>query len=318
MATAAAEGRLGPAYAPDDRAERRQARTEGWLRRLPLMPALVFTIAVTQIPFLLTLYYSLQSWNLARPNSQHFVGLRNYGDVFSDKVFYSALLHTVEITFGAVAIATLLGLGLAMLLDRKFMGRGLVRTLLISPFLVMPAAAALLWKTTMLDPVYGIVNWVLGWFGGGGVAFLSTHPLGSVIATVVWQWAPFEMLILLAGLQGQPRDVLEAARVDGASTWASFREVTLPHLRQYLELGVLLGAIYVVNTFDSIYLMTQGGPGTATTNLPFYIYQRAFQGFDVGQAAALGVVTVVGTIIVASVALRLLFRLFIENEGGRG
>jgi sorbitol/mannitol transport system permease protein len=122
------------------------------------------------------------------------------------------------------------------------------------------------------------------------------------------------MLILLAGLQSQPRDVLEAARVDGASVWASFRELTLPHLRTYLELGILLGAIYIVNTFDAIYMLTQGGPGTSTTNLPFYIYQRAFQGFDVGQAAALGVVTVVGTIIVATIALRVVFRSFIENE----
>jgi sorbitol/mannitol transport system permease protein len=310
MATTAAER---PVFAPGARAGGRAAR-EAWSRRLPLMPALLFTIAVTQIPFLLTIYYSLQSWNLARPGSPHWVGLHNYGDVFSDPVFYGAILHTIEITFGAVVIATLLGLGLALLLDRKFLGRGLVRTLLISPFLVMPAAAALLWKTTMLDPVYGIVNWVLGWFGIGSVAFVSAHPMGSVIATVVWQWTPFEMLILLAGLQGQPRDVLEAARVDGASAWASFREVTLPHLRTYLELGVLLGAIYIVNTFDAIYMLTQGGPGTATTNLPFYIYQRAFQGFDVGQAAALGVVTVVGTIIVATVALRVVFRSFIENE----
>jgi len=314
MATAAVEGQLGSASAPDQRAERRRARGEGWLRRLPLMPALLFTIAVTQLPFLLTVYYSLQSWNLARPSSPHWVGLRNYGEVFSDPVFYGAVWHTVEITFGSVVIATLLGLGLAVLLDRKFIGRGVVRTLLISPFLIMPAAAALLWQTTMLDPVYGIVNWVLGWFGGGGVAFVSAHPMGSIIATVVWQWTPFEMLILLAGLQGQPGDVLEAARVDGASVWATFREITLPHLRPYLELGVLLGAIYVVNTFDAVYMMTQGGPGTATTNLPFYIYQRVFEGFDVGQAAALGVVTVVGTIIVATITLRVVFRLFIENE----
>jgi sorbitol/mannitol transport system permease protein len=310
MATTTAER---PVLVPGARGRGRTAG-EAWSRRLPLMPALLFTIAVTQIPFLLTIYYSLQSWNLAKPGSPHWVGLRNYGDVFSDPVFYGALLHTIEITFGAVVIATALGLGLALLLDRKFLGRGLARTLLISPFLVMPAAAALLWKTTMLDPVYGIVNWVLGWFGGGGVAFVSAHPMGSVIATVVWQWTPFEMLILLAGLQSQPRDVLEAARMDGATAWASFREFTLPHLRTYLELGILLGAIYIVNTFDAIYMLTQGGPGTATTNLPFYIYQRAFQGFDVGQAAALGVVTVVGTIIVATIALRVVFRSFIENE----
>jgi polyol transport system permease protein len=298
---------------PGARQQRRRT-SEAWARRLPLMPALVFTIIVTQIPFLLTLYYSLTSWNIAKPGSPHWVGLHNYGAVFTDPVFYGALLTTIEITFGSVVIATVLGLGLAVLLDRKFVGRGVVRTLLIAPFLIMPTAAALIWKTTMLDPVYGIVNWVIGWFGAGPVDFVTAHPLASVMATVVWQWTPFEMLILLAGLQGQPRDVLEAARVDGATARASFREITLPHLRPYLELGVLLGSIYIVNTFDAIYMITQGGPGTATTNLPFYIYQRAFQGFDIGQAAALGVVTVVGTIVVATVALRTMFKLFIENE----
>jgi sorbitol/mannitol transport system permease protein len=302
---------------PRARGRDAQARREAWARRLPLLPALLFTIIVTQIPFLLTLFYSLFSWNLAKPGSPHWIGLQNYGAVFTDPVFFGAVLHTIEITFISVLIATILGLGLAVLLDRKFIGRGIVRTLLISPFLVMPAAAALLWKTTMLDPVYGIVNWVIGWFGIGPVAFVSVHPLGSVIATVVWQWTPFEMLILLAGLQSQDRGVLEAARVDGASALASFREITLPHLRSYLELGVLLGAIYVVNTFDAIYMITQGGPGTATTNLPFYIYQRAFEGFDIGQAAALGIVTVAGTILVATVALRTMFSIFIQDNTAR-
>jgi len=280
-------------------------------------PALVLVVVFFLGPVLAAVGLSFTDFDLyalADPSAARWVGLRNYGDVFSDPVFYGALLHTIEITFGAVAIATLLGLGLALLLDRKFLGRGLVRTLLISPFLVMPAAAALLWKTTMLDPVYGIVNWVLGWFGSGGVAFVSAHPMASVIATVVWQWTPFEMLILLAGLQSQPRDVLEAARVDGASAWSSFRELTLPHLRTYLELGVLLGAIYIVNTFDAIYMLTQGGPGTATTNLPFYIYQRAFLGFQVGQAAAMGVVVVVATIIISTFALRLIFTSFSGTE----
>ena len=302
---------------PRARGRDAQARREAWTRRLPLLPALLFTIIATQIPFLLTLFYSLFSWNLAKPGSPHWIGLQNYGAVFTDPVFLSALLHTIEITFVSVLIATILGLGLAVLLDRKFIGRGIVRTLLISPFLVMPAAAALLWKTTMLDPVYGIVNWVIGWFGISPAAFVSVHPLGSIIATVVWQWTPFEMLILLAGLQSQDRGVLEAARVDGASALASFRELTLPHLRSYLELGVLLGAIYVVNTFDAIYMITQGGPGTTTTNLPFYIYQRAFEGFDIGQAAALGVVTVAGTILVATVALRTMFSIFIQDNTAR-
>ncbi|MEP9385053.1 sugar ABC transporter permease [Nocardioides sp. KR10-350] len=289
------------------RSEERAAR---WSRRAPLLPALIFTIVVTQLPFLLTLWYSLQSWNLVRPGSRHFVGLRNYADVFADSVFRGAVVHTVLITAGCVVISLLVGLGLALLLDRRFIGRGVVRTLLITPFLVMPVASALLWKYMMLDPVYGIVNWALSPFGAGDEDWVVSHPMWSVILVLVWQWTPFMMLLLLAGLQAQPRDVLEAASVDGASRWRTFVHITLPHLRRYIELSTLLGAIYVVNTFDQIYMLTQGGPGTASSNLPFYIYQRAFLGFDVGQSAAMGVVVVIGTIIVATVALRTIFKSF--------
>jgi sorbitol/mannitol transport system permease protein len=293
---------------------REAVRSNRWSRRAPLLPALVFAIIVTQLPFLLTVWYSLQSWNLVRPGSQQFVGLSNYGDVFADAVFRGAALNTVVITGSCVVIAMLLGIGLAVLLDRRFLGQGVVRTLLITPFLVMPVAGALLWKTTMFDPVFGMVNFVLSPFGVEGVDWVSEFPLTSVVTALVWQWTPFMMLLVLAGLQSQSKEVLEAAQVDGATGWRTFTQITLPHLRRYIELGVLLGAIYIVNTFDQIYMMTQGGPGTASSNLPFYIYQRAFLGFDVGQAAAMGVVVVVGTIAVATVALRLIFTSFIQEE----
>jgi len=122
------------------------------------------------------------------------------------------------------------------------------------------------------------------------------------------------MLLVLAGLQSQPKDILEAASTDGARPLAIFRELTLPHLRRYIELGIVLGAIYVVNEFDAVYMMTQGGPGISSANLPFYIYQRAFLGFQVGQAAAMGVVVVVATIIIATFALRLIFKTFSGTE----
>ena len=293
---------------------REAERSAKWSRRAPLLPALVFAIIVTQLPFLLTLWYSLQSWNLVRPGSQQFVGLANYVNVFSDAVFRQAALNTVIITASCVIFAMLIGIGLAVLLDRKFLGQGVVRTLLITPFLVMPVAGALLWKTTMFDPVFGIVNFVLSPFGVHDVDWVSQFPLTSIVIALVWQWTPFMMLLVLSGLQSQSKEVLEAAQVDGASTWHTFTQITLPHLRRYIELGVLLGAIYVVNTFDQIYMMTQGGPGTASVNLPFYIYQRAFLGFDVGQAAAMGVVVVVGTIIVATIALRVIFKSFMHEE----
>ena len=153
---------------------RRTCGRQGWVRRAPLLPALVFTIIVTQLPFLLTLWYSLQSWSLVRPGSQHFVGLSNYADVFQDSQFRTTALNTVVMTVGTVLIAMVIGIGLALLLDRKFLGRGVVRTLLITPFLVMPVAAALVWKTVMLDPTFGIVNFVLRPFGIGHFDWVSS------------------------------------------------------------------------------------------------------------------------------------------------
>jgi sorbitol/mannitol transport system permease protein len=162
--------------------------------------------------------------------------------------------------------------------------------------------------------VYGLVNFVLSPFGVGHTDWISSFPLLAVIMAIVWQWTPFMMLLILAGLQSQPDDVLEAAGVDGASNFAVFREITLPHLRRFIELGIVLGTIYLINTFDAIYMMTQGGPGIASSNLPFYIYQRAFLGFDVGQSAAMGVVVAILTTIVSTFALRLIFRTFSGNE----
>ncbi len=136
-------------------------------------------------------------------------------------------------------------------------------------------------------------------------------PLLAVIAALVWQWTPFMMLILLAGLQSRPAEVVEAARLDGASAWQTFRYLTLPHLRRYLELGVLLGAVYIVQNFDAVFTITAGGLGTA--NLPYTIYQTFYQAHEYGLASAAGVVVVIGTIIIATFALRTVSSLFSEE-----
>jgi sorbitol/mannitol transport system permease protein len=282
-----------------------------WGRRLPLLPALVFAIVITQIPFLVTLYLSTLGWNALRPGERHFVGLGNYGRVLTDVRLRAAVVNTVALTAGAVIVSLVVGLGLAILLDRKFPGRAVVRTMLITPFLVMPMAAALLWKHAIYNPAYGLINGLVG----GHTDWVSNYPMVAVVATLVWQWTPFMMLILLAGLQSQSEDTLEAARVDGAGTWRIFTHMTLPHLRQYLELGALLGSIYLVQTFDAVFTITQGGPGTATTNLPYEIYLTTFRKFEYGEAAAAGVVVVIGTIVVATFALRVISSLFQMEEG---
>jgi sorbitol/mannitol transport system permease protein len=202
----------------------------------------------------------------------------------------------------------------ALLLNRQFRGRAIARTLLITPFLMMPAAAALIWKWSLLDFNFGIVNWALSLIGIPAVAWNTDLPQLTVILVLTWQYAPFMMLIILAGLQSQDTDIMEAAAVDGASAAQQFRYLTVPHLRQYLELAALLGSIFLLQVFDPVQIMTQGAGGTET--LPYLLYQRAFVALDIGQAAAYGVVTVLVTIVVATLALRMLFSIFAQ-EGGR-
>jgi sorbitol/mannitol transport system permease protein len=286
------------------------ARRDAWLRRLPLLPALVYVFLITQVPFALTVYYSLFSWNLLRPGSFRFAGLQNYAEVLADPAMRIALVNTIVLTVFTVGISVVLGVLVALLLNREIYGKGVLRTLMIGSFLVMPTAAALIWKDTLLNPIFGLVSYLLTPVGLGHVDWVNRFPMGTIITFEVWRWTPFMMLIVLAGLQSQNLETLEAANVDGAGAFSTFRFITLPFIRPYVELGALLGSLFIVQTFDSIFMMTQGGPGQATTNIPFLLYLVAFQGFDVGKASAIGVFAVILTMIVATFALRTLFTIF--------
>lgn len=288
-----------------ERVKARQARTL-------VLPALIFSIVLTQIPFLVTIYFSLLQWNQLRPNEIAFNWFQNYAVVFTGPDFLPSLISTVTITGSSVVLSLLFGLLFAILLDRKFVGRGLARTLMITPFLVMPAAAALIWKWSILDANVGTVNWGLNVLGLPSIAWNTDFPVLTIVMLLTWQYTPFMMLILLAGLQSQSREVLEAAAVDGAGPIRIFQWLTLPHLRQYIEIATLLGAIMLLQVFDPIAIMTKGTGGTKT--LSYLLYERAFIGLDVGQAAAFGVVTVIITIVVATVSLRTLFKVFMNGE----
>jgi sorbitol/mannitol transport system permease protein len=319
MTTATARiSRPGTSAAKPSKNAKSRERALAWARRAPLLPALIFLIIVTQLPFVVTLIISFLSWNSLSPDKTAFAGFDNYVTVLTDPDLRQAIFTTIILTVSVVLASLVIGLGLALLLDKKFIGRGLARTLLIAPFLVVPVAAALIWKHAILNPVYGLVNGTLTWvwslFGSDNPPqpdLLSQAPLMAVIVSLVWQWTPFMMLILLAGLQSRPMDTVEAAQMDGASPWDIFRHLTLPHLRQYLELGGLLGAIYIVQNFDSVFTLTSGGLGTA--NLPYAIYQTFYFANEYGVASAAGVVVVIGTIIVATFALRTVFSIFKEE-----
>ncbi|MFJ3660337.1 carbohydrate ABC transporter permease [Streptomyces sp. NPDC090119] len=302
------------AAAPARRAGGRSNRMRGWATRAPLLPALIFMIAVTQLPFVATLVISFFNWNALYPDDRHFTGLSNYADVLSTSELRQSVWTTVLLTVSVVLVSLVLGLVLALLLNRRFRGRGAVRTMLIAPFLLVPVASALLWKHVLFNPEYGLFNGVLHWLGGSDAPqpdWISEMPLAAVAASLVWQWTPFMMLILLAGLQSRDSQLIEAAGMDGANGWQVFVHITLPHLRRYLELGVLLGSIYIVQNFDAVFTITSGGLGTA--NLPYTVYQTFYQAHENGLASAAGVLVVIGSIVIATFALRVVSSLFREE-----
>jgi len=287
--------------------------SESWRRRLPLLPALIIMILLTQVPFVMSIYYSLTDWKVVPPGPREFVGIDNYTGLFDDKFFRDAIWVSVQMTVFPVLGAIVLGTAFAILLDRKFFGQGIVRTLLITPFLLMPVVIGLIWKNQMFHGLYGVLNWVIEKLGGSPIEFVSRYPLLSIVIVLIWQWTPFMMLIMLAGLQSQPTDVLEAAKVDGANPVGIFRQLTLRHLRPYMELGILLGTIYLIQVYDHIAVMTGGGPGS--TNVPYFVFQKSIGGgWEFGQASSYSIVVVVASIAIATVALRVLSGLLKGEE----
>jgi sorbitol/mannitol transport system permease protein len=294
-----------PSTGASDKKKGRGLRASPWLLR----PAIIFLILVTQIPFLLTLYFSTSNWNLLRP-ARRFVGMQNYGAPFSNPDFLQIMLNTVVLLVSVIVLTLALGTCLALLLNRSFFGRNVLRTLLITPFLIMPTVTAVLWKNVLLNPAFGLFASVSTMVGGPRVDWLAEYPMPAIIAIITWEWTPFMMLILLAGLQSMPQEPLEAAQIDGAGPLGMFRYIILPFLRRYIEIAVLLETLFVLSIFGEIFVTTSGGPGIATTNLAYDIYMEAFQRWNIGRASALGVFAV----ILANIVV-LLFVRVLRNQG---
>jgi sorbitol/mannitol transport system permease protein len=271
---------------------------------------------VTQVPFVVTLAYAFRSWNLLHPeNGRHWVGLANFaGLAHAQPSLLRTTWQTVVLSVSTIAIATILGLGLALLLKSPFRGRGLLRTVLISPMLVMPVVTGIIWKKLVFDTGSGILPWVAQQFGDRGFAPLSEHPMLAIITMSVWEWTPFAMVILLSGLSSMDPATTEAARMDGAGEWQLFRHIILSHLSSYLSVVVLLGLILVLPTFGIIYVTTAGGPGYATTNLAYAVYQQAFANYDIGAASALALTDAVLVIAALTGLMKLIGKKIVRGE----
>jgi sorbitol/mannitol transport system permease protein len=292
------------------------SKRERWTLRAPLLPALVITLLLTQIPFLLTLIFSLLDWNLLSGRPATFNWGANYIDAVTDEVLWKSLGNTGIMTGVSLVACIVFGLIMALLLNHAFHGRGIARTLAITPFFVMPVAVTLFWRSAMFDPGFGLLGWISKSIGLPAVSWLSEYPLAALIILLTWRFTPFALLILIAGLQSAPQDQLEASRVDGAGPLRQFTAILLPHLRPYIELTALLLAMNLIQTFGEIALLTAGGPAYASTNVTYYIYLEGFNSFDFGTASAFGVITLILTIALILPALRLLSGIF-QKEGRR-
>lgn len=272
------------------------------------LPALIFMIVLTQIPFLLAVWFSLHNWNLLVPSEGFpFVGLANYINEFvHDPNFWPVMGNTLQLVGGSIILALIGGTILALLLNRPIWGRSILRGIATVPFLVTPSVMALIWKNLFLSPSSGMANWLLHFIGIPAIPWFSEFPLQSIIFIVAWEWTPFVMLVILAGLQSVPGEVLEAAKVDGANAFTTFWSVVFPLLRKPYEIAILFGTIFIFQTFGEIYVTTSGGPGLTTNTLPYYTYRTALSSFQIGQAAALGVIGVIVAILAARGMLQLM------------
>jgi len=262
-------------------------------------PSVILLLLWMIVPLSMTIYFSFMRYNLLYPERYGFNGLSNYDFFLTDPALFSAVTNSITLVGSIIAISVILGLGIALLLQETFKGRGIVRVLLISPFFIMPTVNALIWKNMFMNPVYGLFAFVSGIFGWPVVDFLSDFPLLSIIIMLSWQWTPFALLIFMTSLQSMDTEQIEAAELEGAGFWSKFRYLTLPHLGRAIGVVVMIQAIFHLSIFAEIFVTTGGGPGYDSTNTTFLIFTQALLQFDVGVASAGGVFAIVVANIIA-------------------
>ena len=273
-----------------------------------LWPSIGVLLIWMIVPLVMTLYYSLRAYNLVDPTVQGWAGLDNYTYLLTDPSLISSLINTVLLVGGVLLSTVVFGTLFAVLFDQEFWGQGAARLFVIAPFFVMPTVAALVWKNLLMHPVNGLFAYITSSLGLGVIDWFTTMPLFSIGIIVAWQWVPFATLILLTAMQSLDREQIEAARMDGAKAISRFRHIIVPHLARPITVVVMIETIFLLGIFAEILVTTSGGPGDASTNLPYLIYKTALLNFDVGGGSAGGIIAVVLANIVAYFLVRTVAR----------
>ena len=293
---------------------RRKRRNSGIWPYLLLAPALIIMLSVVIVPIINAISMSFQSYNLTRPKKIAFIGLDNYVKLFNDSIFWKSLYRTLIWVFFGVGCQFIFGFMLALLLNKSFRGRGVIRAVSLIPWVTPGVLIALMWSW-MFDGNYGVINDVLMRLHliSDKVAFLAkpATAMPSVIVTIVWQGIPFFALMILAGLQGIPAALYEAADIDGATGLKKLFYVTIPSLKNTIFVTTMLRIIWVANSVDVIFNMTEGGPAYATQTLSVYVYKKA-SSLDMGYASAMAIMLMLVLLVAAIPYLRNTFR---DQEG---
>lgn len=266
-------------------------------------PAVLVVAAVIVFPWLFTLYMSAQDWKIGA--GPEFVGLGNFAELFRDARFIESMGHTFYFTVLAVVLPVLFGTAAALVFHREFPFRGVLRTIFVMPMMATPVAVALVW-TMMFHPQLGVLNYLLSLVGIGPQAWVYAPDtvIPTLILVEVWHWTPLVMLIVLGGLAGLPREPYESALIDGANDWHMFRHITLPLVWPFIMVAIVIRTIDALKAFDTIFVITQGGPGTASETLNIFLYLQAFQFYKIGYASA---VVVIFFVIIIMLSLLLLY-----------
>lgn len=273
------------------------------------MPSLVILLSIVLFPTVLLFYIGFHQWVLMKPE-RPFVGLGNFADIVGSSEFVQSVRVTIIYVVSVITLSFTLGLGLALLLTEELAGRNIIRTLIVLPVVIPPVVCGFAWKFLLNEKMGMIGAYLLPLMGFKKITILG-HPtlaLLSVILADIWSRTPLMFLIFLGGLQAITIELYEVAEIDGASYWQSFKNITLPLLKPAIFIAVIIRFIDAINMFDIIFVVTRGGPGTATQTLPLLGWKVGFHFFDMGQAAALGIIMLFVTIGIGSFLVRRLSR----------
>jgi multiple sugar transport system permease protein len=279
-----------------------------------ILPSLLLLVSIILYPLGFSLYYSFQNWNLQiTPVPLGFVGFANYANAFRDPTFIQSLINTLKVSIIATAVEFTLGLSIALLLTANLRGGTAVRTVLIMPTTVAPIVAGFLFR--YLYYTDGLISYLLSSIGvtipKQGILGSPLTAIWGIIFTDVWEWTPFFAIILLAGLQSIPAEIIEAARVDGASFFRAFWHIMLPNLRFVASIIIMIRFMQVFNLFDIIYVETMGGPGTSTRTLSYNLYYEGLVNYNIGYSTAIAWIMII--IIAILINLFIIFA-FKEKE----